>query len=152
MTDVVDLDAFDKAIIAELQVDGRMSYSDLSERVGLSAAAVRQRVNRLRSSGAIEVVAVADPSLLGFNVQAMLGVSATGDVRELSRRLAEIDALEYVVATAGRYDIICEVVCRDMSDLFDLVNGQIRALSGIDDIDILTYLHLEKQSYAWGVH
>ncbi len=148
----VDLDSFDKAIVAELQVDGRLSYSALSDRVGLSAAAVRQRVRRLLSSGAIQVVAVADPALLGFSVQAMIGLTVNGDVRDVARRLADLDSLEYVVATAGRYDVICEVVCHDMGALFVLVNSEVRQVDGVDEIEILTYLHLEKQSYAWGVH
>lgn len=146
----VVLDEVDKAIIRELQVDGRMPYARLGPKVGLSQAAVRQRVHRLTGSGVIQVVAVTDPLMLGFTLQAMVGIRATGDLRELARRLAKVPEIDYVVVTSGRFDILVEVVCAGHEELFELLNDEVRRLEGVLVAEAFTYVHLEKQSYSWG--
>lgn len=146
----VELDEIDKAIIRMLQVDGRIPYSKLGPGVGLSQAAARQRVQRLVESGVMQVVAVTDPSMLGFDLQAMVGLNIDGDVEAVANEIAELADVDYVVATAGRFDVICEVVCADRSALHELVNSRIRAVDGVRSTEVLTYLHLVKQTYAWG--
>lgn len=145
-----ELDDIDKAIIRELQRDGRMSYADLGPAVGLSQAAVRQRVQRLIERNVMQVVAVTDPARVGFSLQAMLGVTVEGDVREVAAAIAAVPEMSYVVITAGRYDILAEVVARDADALLDLVNDRIRSISGVTRTETLAYLRLEKQTYAWG--
>lgn len=145
-----EIDETDKAIIRELQVDGRMPYSKLGPAVGLSQAAARQRVQRLVDRGVLQVVAVTDPAMLGFAVQALVGIEVAGDVRAVADALTEWDEAEYVVITAGRYDIFTEVVCVDMSHLLELVNDRIRTLEGVKGTEIFSYLHLVKQTYSWG--
>ena len=145
-----EIDELDKAIIRHLQVDGRMPYSKLGPAVGLSQAAARQRVQRLVDRGVMQVVAVTDPAMLGFAVQALVGVEVAGDVRAAAEALGEWDEIEYVVITAGRYDVFAEVVCTDMSHLLELVNDRIRCLDGVSGTEIYSYLHLVKQTYSWG--
>jgi Lrp/AsnC family transcriptional regulator for asnA, asnC and gidA len=137
------LDDIDKAIIRALQVDGRMSYAKLGPEVGLSQAAVRQRVQRLTESGVMQVVAVTDPLSVGFTVQALIGVRAGGGLSAI----AEID---YVVITSGGFDLLLEVVCEDNDDLLALVNDVIRATHGVRSAEVFTYLDLVKQTYTWG--
>ncbi len=146
----LDIDETDKAIIRELQVDGRMPYSKLGPAVGLSQAAARQRVQRLVDRGVMQVVAVTDPAMLGFAVQALVGIEVTGDVRVVADALATMDEVEYVVITAGRYDVFVEVVCLDMAHLLELVNDRIRVLEGVNGTEIFSYLNLVKQTYSWG--
>lgn len=145
-----ELDDIDKAIIRELQRDGRMSYADLGPAVGLSQAAVRQRVQRLIERNVMQVVAVTDPIRVGFSLQAMLGITVEGDVRAVAASIAAVPEMSYVVITAGRYDILAEVVARDADALLDLVNSRIRSIPGVTRTETLTYLRLEKQTYAWG--
>ena len=146
-----DLDDTDKAIIRALQIDGRAPYSKLGPAVGLSQAAVRQRVQRLIDRGVMQVVAVTDPATLGFAVQAMVAVSVTGDVRKVADQVGKLDDVEYVVITAGRFDHLVEVVCADMAHLLDLVNDRMRTLEGVTSTEVFTYLSLVKQTYSWGV-
>ena len=146
----VQLDEIDKAIIRELQLDGRMSYAQLGPEVGLSQAAVRQRVQRLTDSKVIEVVAITDPLRLGFTLQAMVGVRATGDLKTLASQLAEVVEFNYVVVTSGRFDLLREVVCTGPAVLLELLDSRVRMLGGVVSTEVFTYLHLEKQSYAWG--
>lgn len=150
MTDGVPLDPTDKAIIEALQLDGRLPYSELGPRVGLSQAAVRQRVKRLLDSGVMQVVAVTDPARLGVGLQALVGITVDGDLKGVAAALAGVDEIDYVVVTTGRFDIFAEVVCADTAALFDLVNDRIRSIGGVKSTEVFTYLDLVKQTYAWG--
>jgi Lrp/AsnC family transcriptional regulator for asnA, asnC and gidA len=144
------LDDVSKAIVEQLQIDGRKSYSDIGRAVDLSEAAVRQRVQKLLESGVIQIVAITDPLQMGFYRQAMIGISTTGDARLVADALAAIPAVEYVVLTAGRFDLMVEVVCTDDDDLLTLLNGVIRVVPGVVETEVFTYLQLKKQQYNWG--
>ncbi|UOE44618.1 Lrp/AsnC family transcriptional regulator [Agromyces larvae] len=146
----VQLDEVSKAIIEQLQVDGRRSYADIGKAVGLSEAAVRQRVQKLTESGVMQIVAVTDPMQLGFTRQAMIGVRASGDTREVAARLAEIPEIDYVVLTAGSFDVLAEVVCEDDAQLIALLNERIRSIPGVQSTESFVYLMLQKQFYNWG--
>ena len=144
------LDDANRAIIEELQRDGRRPYSAIAEVVGLSEAAVRQRVQKLREAGVIQVVAVTDPKQVGFARQAMVGIRAEGDIRKLAAELAAVAEIDYVVVCAGRFDILVEVVCEDDTHLLELLNSTVRALPGVRDAETFVYLELTKQTYTWG--
>lgn len=144
------LDDMSKAIIESLQSDGRRSYAGIGQAVGLSEAAVRQRVQRLVDGGVMQIVAVTDPMQLGFTRQAMIGVRCQGDATRVAEKLAKVAAVDYVVLTAGSFDIIVEVVCADDSELLELLNTEIRAVPGVSSTETLVYLKLVKQQYNWG--
>lgn len=144
------LDAVSKKIIEQLQVDGRRSYAEIGKAVGLSEAAVRQRVQKLTDAGVMQVVAVTDPMQLGFTRQAMIGIRASGDTRVLAEQLSEIPAVDYVVLTAGSFDLLAEVVCEDDEELIALLNSRIRNLDGVLSTETFVYLKLHKQFYNWG--
>jgi Lrp/AsnC family transcriptional regulator, regulator for asnA, asnC and gidA len=144
------LDSVAKGIIEQLQQDGRRSYAAIGKAIGLSEAAVRQRVQRLVDGGVVQIVAVTDPMQLGFERQAMIGIKATGDVNAVADALAEIPDVDYVVITAGSFDLIAEVVCEDDDHLLDLLSSRIRVLNGVVGTETFVYLKLRKQLYDWG--
>jgi Lrp/AsnC family transcriptional regulator for asnA, asnC and gidA len=144
------LDEVSKAIIEQLQADGRRSYAEIGKAVGLSEAAVRQRVQKLTDSGVMQVVAVTDPMQLGFYRQAMIGVRASGDTTVIAERLGRIPAVDYVVLTAGSFDILAEVVCENDDDLIELLNHDLRGIPGVLSTETFVYLKLQKQFYNWG--
>ncbi|WP_434317615.1 Lrp/AsnC family transcriptional regulator [Leifsonia sp. P73] len=144
------IDDVSKAIIEQLQVDGRKSYAEIGKAVGLSEAAVRQRVQKLTESGVMQIVAVTDPMQLGFYRQAMIGVRVTGDTIVIADKLAAMPAVDYVVLTAGTYDILAEVVCENDLDLITMLNSEIRTLEGVLSTETFVYLKLHKQFYNWG--
>ena len=144
------LDELSKQIIEKLQQDGRRSYAGIGKAVGLSEAAVRQRVQRMVDAGVMQIVAVTDPMQLGFARQAMIGIRCTGDTTKVAEQLAAIDAVDYVVLCAGRYDILAELVCTDDDHLLNLLNEQIRSIPGVTGTETFLYLKLAKQTYAWG--
>lgn len=145
------LDNINKAIIEQLQADGRRPYGAIAEAVGLSEAAVRQRVQRLRESGVIQIAAVTDPLQVGFKRQAMVGVCVDSDVFRVAEKLAQVDGVDYVVSCASSYDPLAGVVCEDDDHLLELLNSTIRSLPGIRSTETFLYLRLVKQTYIWGV-
>jgi Lrp/AsnC family transcriptional regulator for asnA, asnC and gidA len=147
----VVLDDVSKAIIEQLQQDGRRSYAAIGKVVGLSEAAVRQRVQRLVDSGVMQVVAVTDPLELGFARQAMIGIRASGPLEPLADAVAALDEVDYVVITAGSYDLLVEVVCESDEHLLEVISGKIRRISGVVATETFMYLKLRKQTYSWGV-
>lgn len=143
------IDAMDLEIIAELQQDGRRTYGRIGQQVGLSEAAVRQRVQRLIDSEAIKIVAVTDPERFGVRVRATIAVKVDGDVEPVAEALAEIPQVDYVVAIAGPFDVLVEVQCRDEQDLYAVINRSIRQLPGVAGTETWPYLRLYKQTYPW---
>ncbi|CAG7609726.1 Lrp/AsnC family transcriptional regulator [Actinacidiphila bryophytorum] len=144
------IDAVSKAIIEQLQEDGRRPYAAIGKAVGLSEAAVRQRVQKLLDQGVMQIVAVTDPLTVGFRRQAMVGLTVEGDIDPVAEALAALDEVEYVVVTAGSFDLLAEIVCEDDDHLLELINKRIRALPGVRSTESFVYLKLRKQTYTWG--
>ena len=145
------LDSVSKEIIAQLQQDGRRSYSAIGKVVGLSEAAVRQRVQRLIESGVMQIVAVTDPMELGFARQAMIGIRIRGGLLEAADLISELDEVDYVVITSGPYDLLVEAVCESDEHLLELLSSKIRVIPGVESTETFMYLRLVKQTYSWGV-
>ncbi|MBO4164782.1 Lrp/AsnC family transcriptional regulator [Micromonospora antibiotica] len=143
------LDDVAKQIIEQLQQDGRRPYATIGKAVGLSEAAVRQRVQRLLDAGVMQIVAVTDPLQLGFPRQAMIGLRTDGDLEAVADRLAEFDELDYVVITAGSFDLLAEVVCRNDAHLLEILQ-RLRSVPGVLATEAFVYLKLRKQTYSWG--
>jgi Lrp/AsnC family transcriptional regulator, regulator for asnA, asnC and gidA len=147
---VVGLDSISKAIIEQLQSDGRRAYARIASAVGLSEAAVRQRVARLIEADVMQIVAVTNPLQLGFARQAMIGIKAEGNLDPLVEALGAMPEVDYLVITAGSFDIMAEVVCADDDHLLDLMNHKIRTIPGVRATESFVYLKLAKQTYQWG--
>lgn len=139
-----------KAIIAQLQEDGRRPYAAIGAAVGLSEAAVRQRVQKLLDGGVMQIVAVTDPMQIGFARQAMIGLSTSGDIETIAARLEEFPEVDYVVVTAGSFDLLVEVVVENDDHLLELINSRIRSVPGVLRSETFLYLKLVKQTYNWG--
>lgn len=142
---MTDFDSIDRELVVALQHDGRATYARLAAVVGMSQAGVRARVQRLLDSGALQIAAVADPFAFGFSVTALLGITFTGDLAVLAATVAAMEQVHFVAVTAGRYDCIAEVVCLDTADMLTLVNDGVRAIAGVRDVEIITYLKVCKQ-------
>ena len=143
------VDETDRAIIEQLQIDGRISYTKLGAAIGLSEAAARQRLQRLIDGEVVQVVAVTNPLSLGYRRMAMIGVHTEGPTDTIASTLEAFPDIEYLVVTAGSFDLMCEVVVPDDHALLHLTN-RIRAVPGVTNTETFIYLSLVKQNYAWG--
>ncbi len=144
------MDEISKRIIELLQQDGRKPYVSIAAEVGLSEGAVRQRVQRLTDAGMMQIVAVTDPLLVGFTRQAMIGIKTQGDSGPVADALCQIQQVDYVVTTAGSFDLLAEVVCEGDSELLNVLMTQIRVIPGVTHTETFVYLKLNKQHYDWG--
>lgn len=144
------LDDVSKKIIEQLQEDGRRPYATIAASVGLSEAAVRQRVQRLVRSGVVQIVAVTNPLHVGFTRQAMIGVRADGQLDPVVKAISALEEVAYVVVTAGSFDVLAEVICEDDEHLLHVLNDRIRTIDGVRSTETFVYLELSKQTYTWG--
>ena len=144
------LDGPNRAFIEALQHDGRRPYGAIASEVGLSEAAVRRRVQRLRDAGIMQIVAVTNPLQLGFTRQAMVGISVEGDVRVVADKLTALPEVDYVVMCAGSFDLLAEVVCENDERLLHVLNDSVRSIPGVRRTETFLYLKLNKQTYSWG--
>lgn len=147
---VIELDPVSRKIIEELQSDGRRSYATIAKVVGLSEAAVRQRVARLIDAGVIQIVAVSDPMQVGFKRSAQIGIRAQGDLEALAEKISKFAEAAYVVICAGSFDLMVEIVCEDDEQLLEFLNKKIRVLPGVTSTETFMYLKIHKQTYSWG--
>lgn len=111
---------------------------------------MRQRVGKFTDAGIMQIVAVTDPSQLGFHRQAMIGIRVQGDARAIAKKLKSIEQVDYLVLTTGRFDILAEIVCVDDHELREILHGSIRTTPGVIDTETFTYLSTEKEHYDWG--
>lgn len=144
------LDDLDRRLIDELQRDGRASYADLAELVGLSPAATRMRVQRLLDAGVVEVVGVTNPMALGYPVMAALGVRVDRNVRDVADRIADIEGVIYVVFTSGSFDLLVEVLCADSSRLLQVIDDEVRRIPDVRSVESFTYFGIHTHRFVWG--
>ncbi len=144
------LDDVSRAIIEQLQEDGRRPYGAIGKAVGLSEAAVRQRVQRLQDAGVMQIVAVTDPMQVGASQAVMVGIVINGDVMAVAEKIERIPEVTYLVVCAGGFDLLAEVVVDDNTQLLDIVNRQLRNIPGVQRTETFVYLKIRKQTYTWG--
>lgn len=146
------LDSVDRRIVAALQQDGRRPFTRIARDLGISEAAVRQRVARLERDGVMQVVAVADPITCGFKTMAMLAVRVEPRARaEVVEALRQLPEVAYLVVTAGQFDLLAEVICEDNDHLLRLLSEELATLDGISEIRPFVYLRLVKEAYTWSL-
>ena len=141
-------DDLDRRIIEALQANGRESFRAIAARVGVSEATVRARYGRLTAEGILQVVAVTNPLGLGYE-QALVAVKTSGAPDEIADEISRWPEADYVIATAGQFDIVVEVVASDRRHLLELTN-RMRALAGVVSTETFFYLEMWKQLYDWG--
>src|SRR4029079_12895605 len=146
-----EISALDKRINEHLQQDARRPFTQIAAELGVSEAAVRARTNRLVDRGILQIVGVTDPLKLGFQQMAMIGIRCEAHrLRDVASKCADMPEVDYVVITAGTYDILIETVCEDNEGLLRFLAERLRTIDGVRDTETFVYLRMVKQSYQWG--
>lgn len=143
------LDHVDQAIIEALQENGRDSFRRIAASIGVAEATVRARYNRLVADEILQVTGITNPLGLGFEAMAIVGVNTAGAPDPVAEAISGWEEASYVVVTAGRFDVLVELVCEDRQHLLEVTN-RIRGLAGVKTTESFLYLQLLKQVYAWG--
>ncbi|MEY9874545.1 Lrp/AsnC family transcriptional regulator for asnA, asnC and gidA [Streptacidiphilus sp. MAP12-33] len=148
----LQLDALDRRIIAILQADGRRPYSHMAEELNIPPSSVRYRVQRLEESGILQIVGIANPLNIGFDRLAMIGIRVrAGEAQNVCRALRELPETSYVILTAGQFDVMAEVICRDTAHFTDLVTNRLQRVDGVVSTESFLVLEVHKLAYGWGV-
>jgi Lrp/AsnC family transcriptional regulator, regulator for asnA, asnC and gidA len=145
------LDRIDQRLIEALQKNGREPFRRIAAEVGVSEATIRARYHRLCEDNILQVTGVTNPLGLGFDAQAMVGIRTSGSPEPVAEAIAQWDEADYVVITAGQFDVLVEVICADRRQLLDATN-RMRAIDGVVSTETFLYLELRKQLYDWGAH
>ncbi|MFE1949678.1 MULTISPECIES: Lrp/AsnC family transcriptional regulator [Streptomyces] len=145
------MDDIDRAILRELQIDGRIPYAELGPKVGLSPSAARHRLQRLIDTRAVQVVGVTDPMTMGQQTMALLGLRIGGDSRAVADELSRHEEVVYTVLTSGRYDLFAEVVCSRPQDLLDFINDVVRTVDGVASVESFPYFAIHTHRFMWDV-
>ncbi|MDX6366635.1 MAG: Lrp/AsnC family transcriptional regulator, regulator for asnA, asnC and gidA [Nocardioidaceae bacterium] len=142
------IDDTSRRILEILQRDGRCPNTVIGRAVGISEAAVRSRIHALTEAGVLQIVGLTDPSNMGFGVIAMIGVQANNDLNRIAELVSGWPETTYVVISAGSFDLLIEVVCKDNADLLGLVE-RLRAVDGVRTSETFIYISRHKLNYAW---
>jgi Lrp/AsnC family transcriptional regulator for asnA, asnC and gidA len=143
------IDAVDRGIIEALQRNGREAFRRIAATLGVSEATIRARYARLCADNILQVTGVTNPLGLGFEAQAMVGIRTAGPPDDVADEIARWEEADYVVVTAGQFDVLVELVCTDRHALLGVTN-RIRALPDVITTESFLYLELWKQAYDWG--
>jgi Lrp/AsnC family transcriptional regulator for asnA, asnC and gidA len=148
----LNLDEIDRGIIAALQAEGRRPYSRVATDLGVSESVVRYRVQRLEQAGLLQVVGIADPLRIGFDRMALIGLKVRpGSMQAVCEAVTAFPESSYVAATAGSFDVIVEVICRDTAHFTELLTGRLHAVDGVVTAESFLVLEIHKMAYGWGV-
>ena len=148
---MVHLDETDRAIIAQLQYDGRMSFTDIAAKLGISEGTVRRRVKQLMDDGVLQVVAIVEPQLLGWNAAGMIGVTVqAGQIDAVAQQLAQFPEVSYLFMASGEFDLFVEVFCKDREHFVSFLNQKLHQVVGVQRTQTFMILKMYKLSYRWG--
>jgi Lrp/AsnC family transcriptional regulator for asnA, asnC and gidA len=142
------LDSIDLQIIAALQENGRESFSQIAERLNVSAGMVRIRYNRLVDMGILRVIAVTNPLRTGYNMTALIALRVDGDrLMDVGNQIAALEEVIYLTVVSGAYNLMLEVVCRNHDHLFEFLTGRLNKIAGIRESETFIYLKILKEIY-----
>ena len=150
-TTLGSLDHIDRQVVAALQADGRRAFSSIADELGIAESVVRYRAQRMERAGILQVVGIADPLKLGFDLMALVGLRVTpGMLGEVCKAVATLPETSYVAAVAGRYDVFVELVCRDSAHFQEVLVGSLQSVAGVQSTESFLILEIHKMAYGWG--
>ncbi len=142
-------DDLNQQIVRLLQDDGRATYDEIGQKLGVSGGTVRNRVTRMRDAGMLRIVAVVDPVAVDYESDAMLGIKTAPGVAPsaVAERLDPHEAVVYVMWVSGRFDLLVEVVCDEETELANFLNDHIHGQPDIAHVEVMTRLGMFKNQF-----
>lgn len=145
------LDEIDRGIIAYLQYDGRMPFTDIAAKLGISEGSVRRRVKRMKEDGVLQIIGVAEPQFLGWSAAGMIGITVqAGQADAVAQQLVQFPEVSYLFMASGEFDLFAEVFCRDREHFVAFLNQKLQQVPGVERTQTFMILKMYKLSYRWG--
>ena len=146
-----NLDETDREIIQLLQYDGRMPYTEIGGKLGISEGAVRRRVKRLTEDGLLQIVGIVEPQLMAWNAAGMIGVNVqSGQMEQAAEAIAGFPEVTFLFMASGGFDLFVEVFCRDREHFVAFLNQKLQQVPGVTRTETFMILKMYKMSYRWG--
>ncbi|MEQ8665101.1 MAG: Lrp/AsnC family transcriptional regulator [Rhodospirillales bacterium] len=142
-------DELNQRIVAHLEKDGRMPFSEIAQALGVSEGTVRNRVNSLRDAGIMRIVAIAEPIVPEYQADAVLGVKVAAGFTPASvaERLGRHEDVVYILWVAGRFDLFVELVSEDRESLLGFLNDEIHDSGDIAEVEVMFGLRNFKNQF-----
>lgn len=142
-------DNLNREIIRMLQQDGRLPYKDIALELKVSEGTIRNRIQSMKQSGALKIVALADPMAIRYKADAMIGikVATPATPRDVATRLAELGEVVYVLWVSGRYDLLIEVVCETRGAFQQFLETHCFGHDDIDSIEVMSGIEMFKNQF-----
>ena len=142
-------DDLNREIIKMLQQDGRLPYKDIARALEVSEGTIRNRVQSMKQSGALKIVALADPMAIRYKADAMIGIKVANPAtpREVAQRLSKHTEVVYVLWVSGRYDLLIEVVCETRNAFQNFLEQQCFGHGDIDTIEVMSGIEMFKNQF-----
>ena len=120
-------DKLNKLIVSMLQRDGRMAFSEIAQKLGVSEGTIRNRVSSMKQAGMLQIVAIADPVTAEYKTDAMLGLKIASEYtpQAVAERLAVLPDVVYILWISGRFDLLIEVVSDDRDGFLEFLDSEI---------------------------
>jgi Lrp/AsnC family transcriptional regulator for asnA, asnC and gidA len=145
------LDNTDRAIVAHLQYDGRMPFTDIAAEVGLSEGSVRRRVKQMVDDGVLQIVGIVEPQYLEWQAAAMVCINVLpGQIEAAAQQIAQFPEVTYLFMASGGFDLFVEVYCRNREHFASFLSGQLQKVPGVERTETFMILKMYKLSYRWG--
>ena len=145
------LDKTDRAIVSQLQYDGRKPYTEIAAELGVTEGAVRRRVKRMIDQGVLQIVGIVEPQFLEWNAAGMIGVSVqAGQVEKVGEQIAQFPEVTYLFMASGGFDLFVEVYCRDREHFVSFLSNKLQQIPGVERTESFMILKMFKLSYRWG--
>ena len=142
-------DKLNRSIIELLQLDGRMPFSEVAQKLGVSEGTIRNRVANMKEAGMLRIVAMADPVAAEYKSDAMIGLKvAPGySIQSVSERLAELQDAVYILWVSGRYDLLIEIVSNDREGFLEFLDKEIHSQADIASSETMSGLKNFKNQF-----
>ncbi|MEA2364949.1 MAG: hypothetical protein QOE69_1311 [Thermoleophilaceae bacterium] len=139
------ISGFERQLVLALYEDGRRSFRQIARDLDASLQRVTSAYGRLTTKGILRVMAVVNPSSLGIETMAWLGVRvrAGAKVRTVAEALVAVPEVDYVVTCTGRFDILVEASCTDSRGLAEVIETRVGPADGVGIVEAFTYLRLD---------
>lgn len=147
--EVSTLDKVDQRIVRALQADGRASFQEISDSIGLPYQTTRRRAKHLLDSKLVRIETLVDRITEGTAIVAGVNIRTNGPISEIARKLLDLSEVEIAVVTSGRFDLLLEVACRDVEHLADLVGNLIPSIPGVASCESSIYQLMLKLPQSW---
>ncbi|RXZ00112.1 AsnC family transcriptional regulator [Fictibacillus sp. S7] len=149
MVSVEIIDTLDKGIIKLLSKDGRMSFTEISNRLNVTEKTVRSRYNNLVENNILEVVGVVNPISLGVKVGAIIQISVVPpNMDQTIQQLNDITGIRFITLTSGEYQLLVQANVRDYEEITEIVKS-IHQLPGINKSNVILQMDVYKNSFEY---